>query len=216
MGWRKMSKLQKIALAISCFIPLYIVMMLKNAIVFSELLAENGFVGMCIYNLIVIIIWIALSVFGIAGLVNFSKSFLKLYSRSKETIVIDSAKNLTGESFFTYFSFFVLTFFAVDPSSWKDLIILFFLMFTIIFIYIKNDLFFMNPVLNIIGYKSFILQYQKLINGESIRNEIKVYSKLNLCIAEEDIYYLSYSSLDFTICYADSAGKSHKKTKLRK
>ena len=200
-----MSKLQKTCLAISCFLPLYFILAFKNVLKIIKLVNAKGFsYESCDYrfNVVMLSVWAICIFAGIIAIIQFSKSFLSAYKMSKERIILDNAENITSDYYFTYFSLFVLTFFTIDPTLWTDMIILFTLMIFIILVYIKNDMWFINPILNVIGYKSFKLTYSK----KDITNkqfEIRVFSKDNLCKLTGEEYCVSYSSHDFSVCYKE-------------
>ena len=98
---------------------------------------------------------------GIVGIVRFHRKFLKAKKLSKEVVVLVKAENITADYYFTYFSLFVISFFSVDPTVPKDVLIFSFLMVLIIWVYIVNEMYFVNPVLNILRYKSFSIVYHK-------------------------------------------------------
>ncbi len=213
-----MNKILKFCLSISCFLPLYVILAFKNVLGIFTLTQEEKFSCQSfqfIYNCCLTGVWVILFIIGIIGLVWFSKQFLKSLNRSKEEINIVSAENTTSEYYFTYFSLFVLTFFTVDPTCWVDFVITIGLMALIIIVYLQNDMYFINPILNLIGYKSFKISYSKLNDSEKIYN-VRIFSTANLCKAKVEKYYLSYSPHDFTICYDEEELKKFKKRSNRK
>lgn len=195
-----MNKIQKLMLAISCFLPLYLILIFKNILALIKFGNQKDFSGCFIYNSVEAAIWFLLCVFGIIGIFCFSKLFLKSYNKAKEAIEIVSADNVTSEYYFTYFSLFVLTFFTVNPTSWIDFTILVVLMTLILVVYLRNEMYFINPILNLIGYKSFNIKY-KNYNDTEITFEVKVFSKLNLGKTNGEDYFISYCAHDFTVCY---------------
>ena len=106
----------------------------------------------------------------------------------------------------TYFSLFVISFFSVDPTKIKDILIFTFLMVLIVWVYVANEMYFVNPVLNIVGYKSFAIVYYKnssskgLEEKEQQKYEIKVFSKkpLNRMIGKK--FFVTFSPHDFSVC----------------
>ena len=123
------------------------------------------------------------------------------------------AENITADYYFTYFSLFVISFFGVDPTKCKDILVFSFLMVLIIWVYVANDMFFVNPVLNICGYKSFQITYTNsnttsmATDSEQQLFEIRVFSRehLNRKIGEK--VYVTYSPHDFSVCYPISKKK---------
>lgn len=212
-----MNKIAKLALSISCFLPLFFI--------FG---AENLYAACCLYlpventNLLqallkqsadfrfnagLFVAWLTLLLIGVDGIICFRKSFLNAGKLSKETITLTKAENITADYYFTYFSLFVISFFGVDPTNPKDIIIFTFLMVLIIWVYVANEMYFVNPVLNIMGYKSFSVAYYKNISTDTTKEketrsfEIKVFSKepLNRRIGER--FFITFSPHDFSVCY---------------
>lgn len=70
-------------------------------------------------------------------------------------------------------------------------------------------MFFINPVLNIIGYKSFSISYRKFLEGEQQNSEnaelyeIRVFSKAHLNQNIRTKAFISFSPHDFSVCYPD-------------
>lgn len=205
MGSKRMSKFQKIGMSLSCFMPLYLILLFKNILGIINLHCIVGKAFNCktfdfLFNIIMIIVWMILFFVGWGAIAKFQKLFLDKQNQSKEIVTINRAENITGEYGFTYFSIFILTFFAVDPTSWTDVVVMLDLMIFIIVIYYKNEMWHINPVLNFCGYKFFNVNYSKS-NEKDDQHKIRVFSKDNLCMAVDEEYKISYSSYDFSVCY---------------
>lgn len=134
---------------------------------------------------------------------------------SKETIILTKAENITADYYFTYFSLFVISFFGVDPTKLKDVLILSVLMVLIIWVYMANEMYFVNPVLNIVGYKAFSIVYHKstsakrLDDDKSLQSfEIKVFSREPLNRMTREKLFVTFSPHDFSICYSIPREKS--------
>lgn len=217
-----MNKLKKLFLALSCFSPLYLIFGLKNAYELYSLqqeiigLADNDRIALLNtemkYNWILLISWCTLVAFSILGVVFFSRSFLQNRRKSKEHVLLVKAKNITADYFFTYFSLFVLSFFTIDPTKTEnmmDIIIFAILMIGMLVVYIRNDMFFINPVLNLFRYKSFDVVYRKLSAGGEKEDEqeefdARVFSSENLNQRRNKKHYITFSPHDFSICYSDN------------
>lgn len=116
-----MSKFDRLALAISCFLPLFIIFGLENLCEAKSMFSpiENitwrlsllnqskGFY----FNVSQFSIWLILLMVGIVGIVRFHRKFLKAKKLSKEVVVLVKAENITADYYFTYFSLFVISFF---------------------------------------------------------------------------------------------------------
>ena len=209
-----MSKPAKVALAVSCFMPLFIILGAKN--LFAAIGAYSNPDGLMFvkvvcsqsdvfnFNANMFIVWLVSCAVGIVGIFRFGKSFLRAKKLSYEDIILTKAENITADYYFTYFSLFVISFFGVDPTVLEDVLILAFLMVLIILVYISNDMFFVNPVLNILGYKSFSITYYKSQTAKTAERktfEIKVFSRENLNRMTGEKFKVTFSPHDFSVCY---------------
>ena len=128
-----MSKIVRLALAISCFLPLFFIFGAENLCAaycsFSAVENKNLFQSLLnqsecfLFNAGLFFVWLTLFVIGVTGIICFRKSFLKADRLSKETVVLTKAENITADYYFTYFSLFVISFFGVDPTKLKDILI---------------------------------------------------------------------------------------------
>ena len=212
-----MSKLIKLALALSCFLPLFFIFgtenlcaticsfsSIDNMSFLKELRSQN-----CTFyfNALLFFVWIATFVIGVCGIICFRKTFLKSKKLSKESVVVTKAENVTSEYYFTYFSLFVVSFFGANPTQPKDVLIFAFIMLLIIWVYIANDMYFVNPVLNILGYKAFLITYYKYSTGKQPKGDkektfdIKVFTKEPLNRMTNEKVFLTFSPHDFSVCY---------------
>lgn len=219
MGLTKMNRTEKILLSFSCFLPLFPVFFLKNCV--GVCLNYTMFVGQMSwevfakqkcefwFNAVLCVIWITLTLVASIGVWRFRKTFLDSKTRAKESIILIKASNITENYFFTYFSVFVISFFAVDPTKGEDTVVLAFFIILMVVVYVRNDMFFINPVLNIIGYKSFSISYRKFLEGEQQNSEnaelyeIRVFSKAHLNQNIRTKAFISFSPHDFSVCYPD-------------
>ena len=82
-----------------------------------------------------------------------------------------------------------------------------FLMVLIIWVYIVNEMYFVNPVLNILRYKSFSIVYHKNLKLEEDDEkeieefEIKVFSRMPLNRMMGEKLFVAFSQHDFSVCY---------------
>ena len=212
-----MSKFDRLALAISCFLPLFIIFGLENLCEAKSMFSpiENITWRLSLLNqskgfyfyVSQFSIWLILLMVGIVGIVRFHRKFLKAKKLSKEVVVLVKAENITADYYFTYFSLFVISFFSVDPTVPKDVLIFSFLMVLIIWVYIVNEMYFVNPVLNILRYKSFSIVYHKNLKLEEDDEkeieefEIKVFSRVPLNRMMGEKLFVTFSQHDFSVCY---------------
>lgn len=201
-----MNKFEKIGLAISCFSPLYVILCLKNGVeIYNLHQCACHQQSDIVYNLVLVGLWSLLLIVSVLAILVFRKTFLAAQEKSSENVKIKYAENITSEHYFTYLSVFVLTFFAVDPTKLLDMVILCVLMVFIIIVYIKNEMWFDNPVLNLVGYKSYKIQYFKgqNVNEELCLDEVNVFSRENLNNLIGEPVKVTFSPYDFSVCFKD-------------
>lgn len=204
-----MGRFQKVMLALSCFLPLFLIFIVKNSCVVWSKYKATGNIDLSSFDFVMSVLWLICILLSVAAIAKFKKTFLEYKEKSKKKIELVGAENVTAEYFFTYFSLFVLTFFTVDPSSKSDVGILLALIVLMLIVYIKNGMFFINPILNILGYKSFSIKYVNFGLESAAREdnavEIKVFSKEDLAANIGENFFVSYSTHDFSICYKQSS-----------
>ena len=128
-----MSKFAKFAMALSCFSPLFLIFGAENGCaavcafsredvyVISEIFKNQSYSFR--FNAILSGVWLLLLIVGIGGIIYFHKSFLKATKLSKKSVKIVKAENITADYYFTYFSLFVISFFGIDPTKCKDILV---------------------------------------------------------------------------------------------
>ena len=210
-----MSKSVKFSLALSCFLPLFLIFGAENlcAAICAFSVTENKDLlpllkdqsNIFWFNACMLAVWMLLSVTSVVGILRFQSSFLMAKKPSKETVILKKAENITVDYYFTYFSLFVISFFSVDPTKLRDILIFVFLLILIIWVYIANEMYFVNPVLNILGYKSFSILYEKTLptinsDEKATSFEIKVFSREPLNRMIEKKLFVTFSSHDFSVC----------------
>ena len=166
--------MSKIILFISAFVPMYILFLI-NLIV--ELVNHNlslNIVNRCV--LIILSLLIFVGGIGLIILINWKDKKYKV-------IKIISKKNITDQHFLNYFSLFVLLALTFDLSK-----ISFICMFVIItifigIVYIRNNIFYINPMLNIMGYSFYDIVY---LDEKGEQKEARIFYKGKLIIDDYD------------------------------
>lgn len=81
-----------------------------------------------------------------------------------------SVKNLTGENYFSNFTVIVLTGIALPSNpNWCVLAIFLLIEFTLGIVYIKQNMFYMNPVLPLLNYNIFECTGEDAVTGEKYK-----------------------------------------------
>lgn len=145
-------------LFISSYVPLYILLIIKNIL---ERCTDRGQLKFSIdqlknahffdevndYAILTLLILCFISIW-----------YLKKLLRSEKDIHYYTVKEIedqTGNVYFNYISVYLLSCLGLSLSNIVDVFVLFFLMFIVGYIYISNHMTYMNPVLQFLGYKVY-------------------------------------------------------------
>jgi len=108
------------------------------------------------------------------------------------TIVVKTVKNRSAEYFLQYYSLFILAMIGFSLTKLVDIIVLVLLLFVLGIVYIKNDLFFINPTINI--FRSYIYEVE-YNHGSTTENKL-IISKEKL--KDGEIIEIDISEFEFT------------------
>lgn len=192
-----MKFLKNLLLYISAFVPMYVLILIK-------LLAElfNGNLSFNVLNTLNLITLILLILLGIWGLV------WNVFLNNEKSIEIEiiSKKNITDQHFLGYFSLFVFFAIPLDLSYVSGYLIYVVILILIGIVYINNGLYYINPLLNILGYNFYDITYIEI--GKSQERHAKIFYKGNLII-ENKSYWVKLKNTNFS--FIDRRQKSSKK-----
>ena len=112
---------------------------------------------------------------------------------SGKTIIIETKQNITDKHFLGYFSLFVLfaVTFEIEMFSMATVFLLVLSMIGIV--YVKNDMYYINPLINLLGYSFYDVQYKDSAN---VLKKVRVFHKGRLNESREYILK-GYSSFSF-------------------
>ena len=161
--------LRKIGLFLSAFVPMYMLVIIKMIIDIAEGNEKGSAMVICVMILLMFLVIIGVSC---VMYVFFSKKI------AQSTIQIDSANNVTGQYFFGFFSLFVLVAVHLELYTVCDIILFFLINIIIAIVYIHNNLYYINPLLNLIGYNIYKITYIK--DGQEKNINIFVKDKLDI------------------------------------
>ena len=148
--------MKKILLFLSAFIPLYFLIVVKILI---DIIMQNlSFNFLNTMTIIILSLLIGLGIYGAYISVIHAKTPL-----TRIKIINKSA--ITEQYFLGYFSLFVL--FALSFELERVSIVFVLIIIFIGIVYIKNDLFYINPFLNILGYNFYEITYIDLDHSET-------------------------------------------------
>ena len=163
--------MRRVMLFISSYIPLYVLLILKNIL---ERSTSGGRFSFSFEYLKNIQLFDEVNDYAICVLLLMSViSFWYLKQLTKR----DSGKhyykmieldNQTGNMYFNYISVYLLSCLGLSLQSIVDVFILFFLMLLVGCIYVSNHMTYMNPVLQFMGFKV----YEGTVKSSSTNKEI--------------------------------------------
>lgn len=181
-----MNKILKVGLFLSSFSPLFILIMVKELI---QILNGNWS-----FNFLNTFILIALASFIFYGLMSFKIIFNKVIKTKSQKIQIISKKNITDEHFLGYFSIFVLFAVTFEIQMYSMAVIFFIILGLIGRVYIKNDMFYINPLINLLGYSFYDIEAESF-SGKVYK--VRVFHKGRLKIQSTYLMQDSHSNFIF-------------------
>lgn len=143
--------MQKVFLYLSAFIPLYCLIIVKLLI---EIINKN--LSFNFLNTTTILLLLVLITLGIIGIMVENKKSTYIIAK----IEIVKKKSITEQHFLGYFSLFVLFALTFELERYSMFVIFILIIILIGIVYIKNDLFYINPLLNILGYNFYDIKYK--------------------------------------------------------
>ena len=179
--------LLNICLYISSFVPLYILVIIKTVI---EMLNDN--LHFNITNTTLLGLMVILTIAGFVGV----KYFVKYETKKIKEITVISCTNTTDKHFLGYFSLFVLFALSFDLSKVSMSVVYILILILIGVVYIRNNLYSINPLLNILGYSFYEVRYrdsggaeymsQMFYKGKLVCARYKVaYKDCGMCLVVE-------------------------------
>ena len=140
----------KILLFTSSYIPLYILLLVKFILEKFEQRVKFKLIDFIIIVSILVIVCI-----------SFLYLILKLWLTKKDMVKeyeVKKCKNETVNYFFNYIAVYLISCMGLSLTRYADLFVVVFLMLLIGFIYVSNNIIYLNPVLNLIGYKIYEME----------------------------------------------------------
>lgn len=156
---------KNLLLYLSAFVPMYFLVFVKLVV---EIINDNlTFNFLNTLNFVTLLLVISLGCFGLLWNVKFETV------KSVEIEII-KIQNITDEHFLGYFSLFVFFAIPLDLSLVSAYCVYVFVLIFIGIVYINNSLFYINPLLNILGYSFYTIEYK---DSDSLVKTIKIFHK---------------------------------------
>ncbi len=176
-------------LYLSAFVPMYFLVLVRLVI---EILNSNlSFNVLNTINSVTLLLLIGLGIFGLVWNV-------KISSAKTITIKIVSKTNITDKHFLGYFSLFVFFAIPLDLSLVSAYCVYVLVLIMIGIVYINNSLYYINPLLNLLGYNFYDIEY--IEEGCSQTKAAKIFYRGELKI-EGRVYKVKVKNEHF--CFID-------------
>lgn len=144
---------KKICLFLSSFSPLFLLIVIKEIV---EIV--NGNWSLNFLNIFLLIVLFTLFCFGVVALFLLFKE-VKTTGGKKCRII--EKKNITDQHFLGYFSLFVLFAVTFEIEMYSMALIFFIILIMIGIVYIRNDFYYINPLINLLGYSFYDVTLEK-------------------------------------------------------
>ena len=169
-----MSKIKKIGLFLSSFSPLFALIIIKEI---TEIINGNW-----TFNFLNTSICVLLLIFLFFGITCFILILNNIKKFKSSKIEIKSKTNITDQHFLGYFSIFVL--FAVTfEIEMYSMALIFLIILTLIgIVYVRNDMYYINPLINILGYSFYDIEF---FNDKGELKKNRVFHKGRLIIGKK-------------------------------
>lgn len=178
----------------SAFVPMYILVFVKLVV---EIINNNlSFNVLNTLNFATLLLLIVCGIIGLLWNVKYNED------EAKEIIILEK-KNITDQHFLGYFSLFVFFAIPLDLSLVSAYCVYLLVLIFIGIVYINNSLYYINPLLNILGFNFYDIIFKDVVSGEV--KTAKIFYKGNLII-ENKTYWAKIKNKHF--CFID---KKHKK-----
>lgn len=177
--------MSKFILFVSAFVPMYILFLI-NLIV--ELINDN--LHFNVTNTLVLIVLIIFTIIGIVGLLV----IINKDAKTSKTITVIKKQNLTDQHFLNYFSLFVLLALTFDLSKISFICVLIIILMFIGIVYVRNNIYYVNPLLNILGYSFYDITYK---GSDGKENQIRIFHKGEIELGKSYVLKFSKRNLNF-------------------
>lgn len=164
--------MRRILLFISSYVPLYVLLVIKNIL---ERCTNGGRFDLSIRKFETAVFFDEINDYAIMILLLLaivSVAYLKVLLKQPEGThyySIVGIEDQTGNVYFNYISIYLLSCLGLTLSSIVDVFVLLFLMLIVGYIYISNHMTYMNPLLQLLGYKV----YEGTVHSDSTNKDFQ-------------------------------------------
>lgn len=177
-------------LFISSYIPLYVLLILKNVL---ERITEGGRLVNVISKWKKATLFDEVNDWAICALLILTfisgvylKVVMKKSGGNKKYKIIDVSDE-TGNIYFTYISIYLLSCMGLTLNSIVDCFVFLFVMLVVGYIYISNNMVYMNPIINLMGFKVYNCVLKSINTNDSQIESIVVVPRKTIIKKEKEI-----------------------------
>lgn len=183
----------KIGLFCSSYIPLFLLMLIKNFFerIFPDdkhLICWDDIVNMPMFveahDFVVIIIFLV----AIISYLYLKKIIIMTESVNSVEYMLCKVENKSSEYFMNYIAVYLLPCVGLSLNKIPDIAVFFFVMCIIGYIYIECNLIYMNPVLNMMGYRIYYAELRDANNNSAKNFETVVVAHASLEMIAGEIH----------------------------
>lgn len=186
---------KNLLLYISAFVPMYFLVLVRLLV---EIANRNlSFNVLNSINLATLLLLIALGSGGLLWNVKFSRA------KSVQVQIIEK-QNITDKHFLGYFSLFVFFAIPLDLALVSAYCVYVLVLIMIGIVYINNSLYYINPLLNLLGYNFYDITYKEV--GSNEQKTAKIFFRGDFEI-ENKTWWVNVKNEHF--CFIDN--KKHEK-----
>jgi len=177
--------IHKWILFISSYIPLYILLIIKDLVSRVEkygIGCIKRFYVIDSINDIMIIILLLISVISFV--------YLKVMLngvKGKTFILVDEVKDETSSNFLNYISMYLISCIGLTIATFTDVVTLVLVMSIIGYIYVRSNLLYINPIINVCNYNIYSLSGIAKGTGEKV--ETVLIAHKTLCVKRGDLLF---------------------------
>ena len=186
----KNKDMKKILLYLSAFVPLYFLVTIKILI---DIIFGN--LHFNVLNTLSLILLVTAIVLGIVG----AKIALKHAQTPTTKITIKNKQSITEQYFLGYFSLFVLFALSFELERVSMFVVFVIVIVLIGIVYIKNDLFYINPFLNILGYNFYEVEFSFTPCTETQKAKFAIKGKLDIDLQNTKLVKLSHENFSLIV-----------------
>ncbi len=179
----------KTMLFISSYIPLYILMILKN--IFERITVGGRFASLSKkinkgtffdeINDYAIVVLFMLCIGSLIYLIAKVKN-----TKGEKDYIIKEMTDETSNYYFNYISIYLLSCLGLSLNNITDNFVFVFVMFIVGYIYISNNMIYMNPTLNFLGYKVYDVILDSVnTNDKSLQSIIIISKKVRIKVNDK-------------------------------